>query len=151
MSCTDDQEALLVDLVTDRIEPMGLRFEEALRLDERRLAMVRHGRLAWIYDTQSREIRDVPGEIDIGTTFATVGDRLLAFGSRDGYSDRAAAYDTRTWTKTDLGTMLAAREGASATVLPDGRVLIVGGARQSPDRTDPIPPDGEIFDPSPAP
>jgi hypothetical protein len=44
--------------------------------------------------------------------------------------------------------MLGARARPAATVLRDGRILIVGGARQSPDRTDPLPLGAEIFDPS---
>ena len=47
-----------------------------------------------------------------------------------------------------LGPLLAPREWPTATRLADGRVLIVGGAVESPDRTDPIPPGAELLDPA---
>ena len=43
---------------------------------------------------------------------------------------------TRQWTRT--GDMLAARAGASATLLPDGKVLVIGGGQRT----------GEVYDPA---
>ena len=40
------------------------------------------------------------------------------------------------------------RYAHSTTVLPDGRVVIIGGVVPSADRTDPEPAPVEIFDPS---
>lgn len=47
-------------------------------------------------------------------------------------TNRAAAYDVSSGTLTDLGaSMLAARGGHTATRLPDGRVLLAGGASRA--------------------
>ena len=101
-----------------------------------------------MYDALDRATTDLPQDALIGGTVAVVGDRLLTFGSGTDRTDRVTAFDTRTWVSTDIGRMLAPRVGAAATVLRDGRVLVVGGASQSPDRTDPLPPCAEVFDPS---
>jgi hypothetical protein len=50
-----------------------------------------------------------------------------------------------------VGPMADGRAGHTATALPDGRVLLVGGVERSPDRTDPEPVGAEIFDPAAVP
>jgi hypothetical protein len=42
--------------------------------------------------------------------------------------------------------MIARRSDPAAALPPDRRILVVGGERVSPDRTDPIPPGAEIID-----
>jgi hypothetical protein len=56
-------------------------------------------------------------------------------------------YDPGTGTFEAIGPMHAPRFEHSATLLDDGRVLLVGGVSRSPDRTDPEPAVVEIFDP----
>jgi hypothetical protein len=78
----------------------------------------------------------------------TDGTVLLAGGSGglSGPSDAARLLDPETGETHDPGPMLASRWAPSVTALDDGRALIVGGATQPPDRTDPIPPAAELFD-----
>ncbi|HNB72034.1 MAG TPA: kelch repeat-containing protein, partial [Acidobacteriota bacterium] len=58
--------------------------------------------------------------------------------------DRAEVYDPATGTFTETGRMLSPRSGHSATLLPDGTVLIVGGATTQ--NSDDSTPTTEIYD-----
>jgi hypothetical protein len=59
----------------------------------------------------------------------------------------AELFDPRNGTFRSIGPLEAARYEHSATLLDDGRVLLVGGVSRSPDSTDPEPAPAEIFDP----
>jgi hypothetical protein len=59
-------------------------------------------------------------------------------------------FDPATGEFTFVGLMHSARADHTATLLQDGRVLIVGRTRRSPDRTEPEPVPAEIFDPAAA-
>lgn len=59
-------------------------------------------------------------------------------------------FDPTTGEFTFVGLMHSARADHTATLLQDGRVLIVGRTRRSPDRTEPEPFPAEIFDPAAA-
>jgi hypothetical protein len=159
-----DAAAMVTDLTNSTSEPTEFTFDRAIRLDSRRIALVSgswhfgdggHGspvldRITAIYDVIAG-MQPVADGTGIGETVVVVGDRLLAFGGTTSGGNRSAAsvsIDTRSWASTEVGQMLAPRAGASAIALRDGRVLIVGGALRSPDRTDPLPPTAEIFDPS---
>jgi hypothetical protein len=156
-------DSTLVDLATGTTEVVGVRFDGAVRLDDRRIALTSAtydylnpgpdpvaltDRVTAVYDQSENVVREVDQIVSIGTPVSVDGKRLLSFGGTNAPSDRAVAIDPQTWTSTDIGTMLGARARPAATVLRDGRILIVGGARQSPDRTDPLPLGAEIFDPS---
>jgi len=54
-------------------------------------------------------------------------------------------WDPRTGTFGPAGTMVAGRSSHTATLLEDGRVLIVGGVNRPPDRTDEVPPFAELY------
>jgi hypothetical protein len=155
----------VADLTAGTSEPAAFAFDRAVRLDARRTALVLGSwhfgetvggwplldRVTAIYDALDQSVQPVPSRTDVGSTVVVSGDRILAFGGRltDGSSSgESVSIDTHSWKSTGLGQMLAARSEASALVLKDGRVLIVGGGVQSPDRTDPLPPTAEIFDPS---
>ncbi|MFL5670860.1 MAG: kelch repeat-containing protein [Chloroflexota bacterium] len=159
-----DAGAMVADLRDGTSEPTAFAFDRAVRLDSRRIALVTGAwhfgdngdgsptldRITGIYDAIAG-MQSVPDGTRIGETAVATGDRLLAFGGTMAGGSRSTAsvsIDTRSWESTELGQMLAPRAGASAIALRDGRVLIVGGALQSPDRTDPLPPAAEIFDPS---
>ncbi len=62
-------------------------------------------------------------------------------------SAHAARYDPCTLTWALTGSMLAARLGQVASLLPDGRVLVAGGKRAGGDPTD-ILSSAEIYDPA---
>lgn len=75
-------------------------------------------------------------------------DRVLIAGGIDAafwsrVYDSAALFDPRTGEFTPTGTMAVARFGHSATLLPDGRVLIVGGTRDTVEMLA----SAEIYDP----
>ena len=106
-----------------------------------------------VYDPASNAVTNIEPE---GTTspmsgsIADLGDgRLLMVGGNWGNTtDAARLLDTTTWTYRDIDPLLTPRADATATVLLDGRVLIVGGATRSPDRNTPPPPSAELFDPA---
>src|SRR4029450_8717580 len=84
---------------------------------------------------------------------------LLAggFGTRDdgtvGSLASADVWDPRTGTSTPTGPMAAARGGARAGTLPEGRVLVYGGSAWTIDPVDetgssvPVSVDMELYDP----
>ena len=55
------------------------------------------------------------------------------------------ARDPRSGVFVPAGTMVAERSGHTATLLEDGRVLIVGGVKRSPDRSDSPAPFAELY------
>ena len=69
--------------------------------------------------------------------------RVLIIGGRD-----ALLWDPSTAIASTLPAPLAIRDGQTATLLDDGRVLVVGGTRWPADRGVPIPLGAELFDPS---
>ena len=154
-----DQQAVIADMAAGTVDLEGLRFDRAFRLDAKRVALAIATyysdqssnvteRITAVYDQSDGSVQSVPTGVRIGGTIAVAGDRLMAFGSNADASDVAVAYDTRTWAASELPPMLAPRSGARTAILQDGRVLIVGGVRQSPDRTDPVRPAAELFDPT---
>ena len=54
-------------------------------------------------------------------------------------------WDPASDTFSPAGTMAAQRSGHTATLLADGRVLLVGGVTRSPDRDEPVPPFAELY------
>jgi hypothetical protein len=165
VSCVDGSPGVLVDLMAGTAVPISTSFNLAIPLDARRIALATASyeffgfgqtipataHITAVYDVLDQVATDLPQDPEIGSTFAVAGDRLLTFGSGTDRTDTVTAFDTRTWVATDLGRMLSPRVGAAAAVLRDGRVLLVGGAPRSADRTDPLPPGAEVFDPSLAP
>ena len=101
-----------------------------------------------IYDPGAQTVVPAAAEMPLGTLVAAEGGIFFFGGTYEAPSDRVVVVDPTTWLSRDLAPMLARRTDPSAAVLPDGRILLVGGARVSPDRTDPIPPGAELFDPS---
>jgi WD40 repeat protein len=92
---------------------------------------------AELYDPTSAKFTET-GEINIGrercsATLLANGQVLVAGGitlQPDGngsVQDSAELYDPATGSFTPTGTMTSARENHTATLLPDGRVLITGG------------------------
>ena len=63
----------------------------------------------------------------------------------------AEIYDPAKDAFRSIGPMVEPRWRHTATLLDDGRVVLVGGVRRSPDRTDPEPAAVESFDPSAVP
>jgi hypothetical protein len=166
VNCGNVPSVVDVDLVTGQSLPTSAQSERVLRLDARRFALLSGSydvisgiqptltdRITGVYDQVSRVVMPGPADVRIADATVLAGDRLLSFGGglNGAPSDDASAIDIRSWTTTRLGPMLASRSGAAAIGLRDGRVLIVGGARQSPDRSIPLPPGAELFDPSLAP
>ena len=82
-----------------------------------------------------------------GSTVELQDGRVLLVGGFRVPLDSASLFDPATGVSRDIGPLLASRQQPSVTMLNDGRVLIVGGVTQSPDRTDPVPPAAELFDP----
>ena len=79
--------------------------------------------------------------------------RVLIVGGRsrlDGstFLRDAELYDPSSGLFVDVGPMVDGRFGLAVEALADGRVLIVGGSHQSPDRTDPPASGAEIFHPT---
>ncbi len=74
-------------------------------------------------------------------------DQLLVVGGFWGPLDSANLFDPASNSTREIGPLTTSREQPSVTVLDDGRALIVGGGTQAPDRTDPVPPAAELFDP----
>jgi hypothetical protein len=54
-------------------------------------------------------------------------------------------WDPKSGTSSRAGTMAASRSGHTATLLDDGRVLVVGGVTRLPDRDIPEAPVGELY------
>jgi hypothetical protein len=106
-----------------------------------------------VYDPNSGELTDIG---PAGSTAPMAGSivrledgRLLLVGGVWGnLSDAIRVLDPATWQYHDVGRLLTPRTDATATLLDDGRVLAVGGAQRSADRSDPIPPGAEVIDPA---
>lgn len=106
-----------------------------------------------VYDPGSGELVDIEPE---GSTAPMAGSivrledgRLLLVGGVWGNpSDAIRVIDPATWRYHDVGRLLTPRADPVAIPLDDGRVLVVGGAQRSADRSDPIPPGAEVIDPA---
>ncbi|MFP2932251.1 kelch repeat-containing protein, partial [Pyxidicoccus sp. 3LG] len=59
------------------------------------------------------------------------GKVLVGGSSSDLFLAHAELFDPATGTWASTGSMLQARRGHTATVLPSGQVLVVGGARDT--------------------
>lgn len=120
-------------------------------------------RSAEIYDPVSRTWRFTPGELNQGRQFHTAtrlaDGRVLLAGGRSGTTggtlvrDSAEVYDPATGQFTfAAGTLITPRVQHAAVLLPDGRVLIVGGiapTRQPAGNLDYVALDSlEIYDPA---
>jgi N-acetylneuraminic acid mutarotase len=71
--------------------------------------------------------------------------RAGGIGGNDRPSRVAEVYDPKTGAWTDVAQMIEARDSASAALLTDGRVLLIGGARSYSGRALPT---AELFDPA---
>src|SRR4029077_17022825 len=82
----------------------------------------------------------------------TNGKVLIAGGDRDGIdatSDEASLYDPHSGTLEGTGLLLFSRDHHTATLLPGGRVLIIGGYNgEGYDTGIPVLRDAEQYDPS---
>jgi hypothetical protein len=58
----------------------------------------------------------------------------------------AEAWDPRSALFAPAGTMAVPRDGHTATLLDDGRVLVIGGVKRSPDRSDATPAFAELYE-----
>jgi hypothetical protein len=151
-------DAVIADFRTGRIETTGLQFDHGLRLDGGRVALVSTNqdslggqtlRVTGVYDPATRELAPVEAILPAGTIASVDGRRLYAFGGwNEDPTNAAIEIDPATWTTRSVGPMLGSRSVATALALSDGRVFIAGGAHVSPDRTDPVSPEAELFDPS---
>jgi hypothetical protein len=164
VGCPNEGIASIVDIATGSTEPFDVHVDGAIPIDARRIALTTGAydyggfgagripvtqRVVSIFDTATGSVTPVADTVELGPAVVVAGDRLVSFGgNQSDPSDAAIAFDTHTWTSTQLGPMLSARANASVITLRDGRVLIVGGGHESPDRTDPLPVGAEIFDPS---
>ncbi|MCP4656095.1 MAG: hypothetical protein GY856_11835 [bacterium] len=101
---------------------------------------------AELYDPETfvwSEAPNLPREVDAPTATLLLDDRVLVAG---GYpADDPATYlyhpDSNSWTRTS-GDLQQGRAGHTAALLPDGRVMVVGG---DGDAGDPVT--TEVFDP----
>ena len=67
-----------------------------------------------------------------GKVLVAGGVREIAFGGFNMILATAELYDSSTGAFTTTGNMTTPRTSHSATLLPDGRVLIAGGVREIP-------------------
>ncbi len=157
MACANNADALVIDLAARTTEGTGLRFDRGIRLGDGRIALTTGGfgpngdatRVSGVYDPVARAVTEVTTDLPVGPVVAASGGRLFAFGGTDeAPSDHVVEIDPTTGASRDVGPMLGRRSNAVVIALDDGRILILGGERVSPDRTEPVPPFAEVFDPS---
>lgn len=161
-----DGAALIVSADAARLVtvPGQALWTDAVALADGRVVVVDADGQAAFFDPASGEytLAGRMGERRVDAEVVALADgRVLFIGGRasprDGSTGQAPTlrsverFDPATGQFTFVGLMHSARTHHTATLLRDGRVLIVGGARRSPDRTEPKPVPGEIFDPSAAP
>lgn len=99
---------------------------------------------AWLYDALRDEYTLLPGTMNVSRAFHTATRLLdgrilvaggITFGGQSGSNyytevlDSAEVYDPATGTWTVTGPMRRFRAGHTATLLPDGRVLVAGGTQ----------------------
>jgi Galactose oxidase, central domain len=106
---------------------------------------------SWVVTGSMRDFRDFPGT----TTLLADGSVLVAGGHGDGTrhdpaSQGAELYDPDTGQWAQTGRMVAAhRSGATATLLPNGHVLVAGGSAYLGKGGGPSPRgDAEVYDPT---
>ena len=93
-------------------------------------------------DTLTTLSADVPPAR--GAALASLGDRVVLVGGDGPPLDLLGVYDPAEGTTSPPVRLLTPRERPTVTRLPDGRMLVVGGAIQPPDRNVPVPPAVEI-------
>lgn len=97
---------------------------------------------AGVAQTASHRSGPFPSTVGLSmTVFA--GDRVLIVSG-----DQAAVWDAKTATVSPIAGPTASRDGQTATLLDDGRILVFGGTYWPADNGAPTPPAAEIFDPS---
>lgn len=114
----------------------------AVRLQDGRV-LIAGGEGPWLVFGNTTEIYDpasgnwsTTGSMSVGWAFATASLTVLndgkvlragGFGGNNTYYASAELYDPATGQWTPTGSMSVARSGHTATVLPDGKVLVSGG------------------------
>jgi hypothetical protein len=85
-----------------------------------------------------------------GRVLIAGGDNYFSFNAFQARLATAELYDPATQTFTAIGNMTTGRSGHTATLLPDGRVLIAGGDSDVPESPSDPPMKGsaELYDPS---
>jgi WD40 repeat protein len=113
------------------------------------------GAPALIYDAATDSFSNTGPNLidpDLGAIALLKNGKVLVVGGRFGASTRAVSrsaeiYDPATNKFTLTGSMRTAREGLTATTLPDGRVLVAGGDDADCDTCNHVFASAEIYDP----
>ncbi len=109
---------------------------------------------AEIYDPNAGTFSVIKGlrpiEIPPQAALLLNGEVLLTGGSDSGFPanvNRASLFDPVTERFGDTGIMASARDSHTATLLPDGKVLVAGGS-QDQNAASPALPSAELYDPA---
>jgi hypothetical protein len=166
VTCDDVTPAEIYDPASGAMRDAGFTgdFRAAVRLDDGRVLLARPGpddpagltattylEPTAIYDPATDRLESFRAngpDPARGGVMVSLGSRVVLLAGGDGTPlPLTALLNPNDGTVRTLGPLLAPRERPTATRLADGRVLIVGGAVESADRTDPIPAGAELLDP----
>jgi hypothetical protein len=98
-------------------------------------------------DMTSRRIFHTATLLTDGTVLMAGGDLVVAVGGPEKTLSSAELYHPDTGTFTLTGSMITPRSLHTATLLPDGKVLITGGSLRAPGSQDSILASAELYDP----